>query len=284
MTGGGLQQPTVALQDAPVRHTEKERLTWERELLGLYISAHPLDQYATYLEEQTVPISQMTSDIDGRKMTIGGIVAAVRSIVTKSGSKMAFVRIEDKFAESELIIFPNLYEQIGADLVQDAIIRATGKVSARDRDGNITSDVKMIADEVQIVSDEEIRSYEAHGSKMQKPKTSRRLPTPNQRAKNDFAKKTASAATVAQAETQPTVSVSAEPLRKLYVHVKNPDDQSALLSIKQVCELHPGLGDVVLVLGEDKRSAIKMPFRVDGNDALVGELVKILGEDAVVLK
>lgn len=278
----GLVQPTVTLQDAPVKHTEKERLTWERELLGLYISAHPLDSYATYLEEQTVPISEMTSDIDGRKLTIGGIVSSIRSIVTKSGSKMAFVKLEDKVAETELIIFPNLYEQIGADLVQDAVVRATGKVSARDREGNITSDVKMIADEVQIVSDQELRSYESHGQKMLKPKSSQRLPSPKQRVKNEQAR--SSAAAVSKPANDPSVVIAAEPLRKLFVHVKNPDDQTALLSIKKLCELHPGLGDVVLVLGADKRSAIKMPFRVDGSSDLIGDLVKVLGEDAVVLK
>jgi DNA polymerase-3 subunit alpha len=282
MIGGGMTQPTVTLLDAPVKHTEKERLTWERELLGLYISAHPLDQYSVYLQEQTVPISEMTSDIDGRKMTIGGIVSSVRSIVTKSGSKMAFVKLEDKFAETELIVFPSLYEQIGPELIQDAVVRATGKVNARDRDGNVTTDVKMIADELQIVSDAEIRSYEAHGSKMQRPKGSQRLPTPKQRVKNEAAKSVAAA--VAQPKPTPTIAVDAEPLKKLFVHVKEPDNQTALLSIKKLCEMHPGLGDVVLVLGADKRSAIKMPFRVDGSDALIGALVKVVGEDAVVLK
>ena len=56
------------------------------------------------------------------------------------------------------------------------------------------------------------------------------------------------------------------------------------MKVKQVCGLFPGLCDIVLVLGPDKQSAIKMPFRVDGGDELVGRLVKILGEDAVALK
>ena len=48
---------------------------------------------------------------------------------------MAFVGIEDKFGEGEIIVFPNLYEKVGAKLVQDAVIRVSGKNSARDRDG-----------------------------------------------------------------------------------------------------------------------------------------------------
>lgn len=78
--------------------------------------------------------------------------------------------------------------------------------------------------------------------------------------------------------------IATEPLKKVYVQVKDPDDHSLLLQLKQVCAQFPGVSDVVLVLGNDKKTAIKMPFRVDQTDALVGELVKILGEDAVILK
>ena len=75
-----------------------------------------------------------------------------------------------------------------------------------------------------------------------------------------------------------------QPLKKLFIHVKDPDNQAALMQIKQTCNDFPGINEIVLVLGEDKKSAIKMPFRVDTSDELIGRLVKILGEDAVVLK
>ncbi|TWP16973.1 DNA polymerase III subunit alpha [TM7 phylum sp. oral taxon 352] len=101
-------QSTLHLQKAPVKHDDKERLMWERELLGLYISAHPLDRYETYLSEQTQPLTQLVPEYDSRMMTVGGIISTVRTIVTKSGSKMAFVGIEDKFGEGEIIVFPNL--------------------------------------------------------------------------------------------------------------------------------------------------------------------------------
>ena len=163
LLGGTSVQPTVTMQISPVKHTDRERLTWERELMGLYVSAHPLDNYDTYFEEQTVSLSQVTPDVDGKKATIGGLISTVRSIVTKSGTKMAFVGLEDKTGESEVIIFPNLYEQIGAKLVQDAVVLVSGKISARDRDGNIGTDAKMIADEVQFISDQELNGYESIG-------------------------------------------------------------------------------------------------------------------------
>lgn len=276
MDSMAMVHPTVSLIEAPTKHTDKERLAWERELLGLYISAHPLDNYDAYFEEQTIPLGELSAEIDGQVVTIGGLISSVRSIVTKSGTKMAFIKLEDKTSETEVIVFPNLFEQIGPQLVQDAVIRATGKVTARDREGNVTSDIKMIADEIQIVGDDELNSYESNGQKMKKPSgpaavRARRAPKPAQAA-------------TANTPAAEYVPLEVEAIKKLYIHIKDPDDQESLMKLKQICSEFPGFNDIVLVLGEDKKSAIKLPFKVDTSDALVGQLVKILGEDAVVLK
>ena len=70
----------------------------------------------------------------------------------------------------------------------------------------------------------------------------------------------------------------------LYINIKNPDDHQALMSLKQACKDHPGTIEVILVLGEEKKSAIRLPFKVEDSAALLGKLVKSLGEDAVVMK
>ena len=276
-----LAQPSVAMLDAPVKHTDKERLTWERELLGLYISAHPLDNYDAYFNEQTVPMTELSTDIDGKAITVGGLISSVRSIVTKSGSKMAFVKIEDKTSETEIIVFPSIYEVVGGQLLQDSVIRVSGKVNARDRDGNLSTDIKIIADDVQVVDDSELRNYESHGKKMDKPKahTAGVMAKRNKAATKDRDEAEAKEkARVVYAVVEPA------PIKKLFVHVKNPDDKDALMKLKQICGEYPGISEIVLVLGADKKSAIKMPFKVDGSDNLIGALVKILGEDAVVYK
>jgi DNA polymerase-3 subunit alpha len=282
-------QPSITLQTAPVKYTDKERLTWERELLGLYISAHPLDNYDTYFEEQTIPLAHVKPDVDGKKATIGGLVTTVRTIVTKSGSKMAFVGLEDKTGEGEVIVFPNLYEQIGAKLQQDAVIRASGKISARDRDGNLGDEAKMIADEIVEVTDDELRTYESTGRKMDTPKMSNKVKA--MRVAEFRAKKVgASVSAPATLKTKESPSEKPRPImeipsvKKLFVHIRNPDDHDSLLQLKRVCGEFAGSTDIVLVLGEDKKSAIRLPFRVDASDELVGELVKLLGEDCVVVK
>lgn len=283
-------QPSISLQTAPTKYTDKEYLTWERELLGLYISAHPLDNYDKYFEEQTIPLARMTPDVDGKKATIGGLVSTVRTIVTKSGTKMAFVGLEDKTAEGEVIVFPNLFEQVGAKLVQDAVIRVSGKISARDRDGNLGSDAKMIADEINVVSDEELRSYESTGRKMETPRMSSKVKAmrvAEHKAKKSGVPISAPATTPPKDETpkeKPRPIMDIPPVKKLFVHIKNPDDHESLLALKRICSEFPGGSDIILVLGADKKSAIKLPFRVDSSDNLISALVKQLGEDCVVLK
>ena len=285
-------QSTLHLQKAPVKHDDKERLMWERELLGLYISAHPLDRYETYLSEQTQPLTQLVPEYDSRMMTVGGIISTVRTIVTKSGSKMAFVGIEDKFGEGEIIVFPNLYEKVGAKLVQDAVIRVSGKNSARDRDGNLGNESKLIADDIIVITDNDINGYESTGRKMDAPKISSAVKKERREAyrnqKNGVSPKSAvkNDAAKPQPKTHSApVNVAPEiPASKLFVYIKDPNDHSRLVKMKSVCSENAGTTDVVLVLGEKEKSAMRLPFKVDANDNLLSQLKNTLGEECVVLK
>ena len=273
--GGSSLIPSIDLKSAPVKYTDKEKLMWERELLGLYISAHPLDNFDAFFEEQMIALKSVTPTIDGQKVTIGGLVTTLRTIITKSGTKMAFVGLEDKTGETEVIVFPNLYEQIGQRLAQDLVIKVTGKISARDKDGNTLADAKMIADEIDIISDKELASYESTGRKMAAPT-----------GKGKVYRKKA----VASSDEKPVVRAEAVAVRPvislpdLYVHVKDPNDTNSLLELKKTCALYPGEQSVIMVLGPDKSKAIRLPFRVDCDANLLGQLVKIFGEDAIATK
>lgn len=289
-------ESTVELLTAPKQHTDKERLTWERELLGLYVSAHPLDRYVKYFEEQTQPLSQVQPNTDGQKATIGGIVIDVRTIITKSGTKMAFVKMEDKTGEGEVIIFPNLYAEIGDRLKIDAVLKIEGKVSARDRDGNLKPDAQIIAETVSVITDEELENYESTGHRAEGLKA-RKVPqtkTVSQRVSNGkkhtFSPKNNGAVSKAQNSNEiPNKSrlaenYQAEKIQRVFLHIKNPSDHKSLLSIRKICEKFPGMSEVILVLGEVEKSAIRMRFKVDASSKLLKELVLLLGEECVVLK
>lgn len=273
-------QSTLNLQISPNKHSNRERLMWERELMGLYISAHPLDSYDKYFEEQTVAISKLTPGMDGEKVTIGGLVSRIRTIVTKNGAKMAFVGIEDKTGETEIIVFPSLYEKYSDQLTQDAVLRISGKINARDRDGNLGDEAKIIADEIEVINDKDLENYQSTGQKMQQP-------TVKSRAQSKPKRYSQAANTYQQAGKQKNVSAKVEykeiKISTLYLRVNSPDDQERLLAIKNTCGKFPGLSEVILVLGDDK-SAMRMPFRVDICDELSKRLVEILSEKDVIIK
>ncbi|HMQ95745.1 MAG TPA: DNA polymerase III subunit alpha [Candidatus Saccharibacteria bacterium] len=275
---------TIELRSAPTRHSEKETLMWERELLGLYISAHPLDNYESFFREQTIPLTQVTKEIDGQSVTVGGIISTVRTIVTKNGKKMAFVGIEDKMAEGEVIVFPNLYDQLADKLVQDAIIKVTGKVNARDRDGNMLDEAKIIADEINIITDKELMSYESTGENMKAP-TSRapyRRKVPASASASKPKATTVSVSAKSVTASPPPVFEKPQP-QTLYLRVENPEDTQVLLNIKSTCSDYPGSDEVILVVGGDKK-ALRMPFKIGLSNGLESQLVALLGKDAVVIK
>ena len=281
--GGDKLMPSVELKTSPVKYTNKEQLMWERELLGLYISAHPLDNYDAFFEEQTIPLHACTPQIDGQKVSVGGLVSTIRTIVTKAGTKMAFVGIEDKTSEMELIVFPRLYEQLGDSLQQDAVLKVSGTVNARDRDGNMTDEAKVIADEVNIVTDKELNEYQSHGRKMTAPKG--RAAVKNKRYPRKSGGGAPAVTAAASAKAAP--AITAKPLEKMetvYVKVKNPSDRDLLVSLKKLCSQNPGQNDIIMILGEDKSNAIRLPFRVDAQSNLRAGLAELLGDECVKVK
>ena len=272
--------PEVEISPAPKKHSEKERLAWERELMGLYISAHPLDKYETYLKEQTMPIAEMKPDLDGAAVVLGGIITDVRTIVTKKGSKMAFVKIEDKTEAIELVVFPATYEKVGAKLVVDAVIKVRGKINARDASGNKTGEAKINAEDIELISDEEVENYEATGAAMQAPKSAAPV---NKRRYSSQA-----SATFKQGLTREKGAAleyeDAKPLKlkKVFIQVDDPNDSERLVAMRDLCIKRAGLSEVILVFGaaEEKR-AMRMPFRVEYGEELMQQLQEIYGEDKV---
>jgi DNA polymerase-3 subunit alpha len=269
-----MEQPGVEITPAPAKHTDKERLMWERELMGLYISSHPLDSYEGYFAEQTLSFDQVTPEIDGQSVTVGGIIAAVRTIITKSGSKMAFVRLENKTSDLEVIVFPSVFEQVGDSLVQDAVIRVDGKVNAHDQNGN-TTEAKVTADSITVLTDDELDRYEKTGVAMQAPAGRK---APKKRPPKNIAMQVSKSPTAAPVAMEPIK------LNKLYVHIKDPNDEAALRELKKHCSAHPGVEDMVLVLGDGSdKKAMRMPFRVETSE-LTSVLVKTFGEECVKIK
>lgn len=126
----GNHQPRLALRDAlPV--SSEERLAWERELLGLYISGNPLEKYRNLFEKKLIPAGEITDRFANREVMIGGTIEAVKKITTKSGDPMVFMKIKDFTKTLEVTIFPSIMKETTFELKEGAVAVIQGKVELR---------------------------------------------------------------------------------------------------------------------------------------------------------
>ena len=252
-------KPQLALDAATITYPLREQLAWERELLGLYLSQHPLETFELILAEQTTPLNTLKSEHDGKAVNVGGAVMEMREIMTKKGQKMAFVKIADQFGELELILFPSIYQQTIGIWERDRIVLVKGKINAKDRDGNIGADLKILVDDAREITAEQAEAYQATGKK-------KKTPTVNKK--------------VAVATKPKTL----EPINpRLYIRVEQSDDTDTLMTLKQAIDQKQGDTEVVLVVGpEATKQIIRLPMRVHAQD-IMPELSELVGSDNVKL-
>ncbi|HJV44957.1 MAG TPA: DNA polymerase III subunit alpha [Bacillota bacterium] len=109
--------------------TAKENLELEKELLGLYVSGHPLDEFDYILRRKEVtPISELTSASKIEMILSAGVLVEVKTITTKKGESMAFATLEDKLGQAELVFFPNVYNRYLSLIKKDKKLVVQGKV------------------------------------------------------------------------------------------------------------------------------------------------------------
>jgi DNA polymerase III subunit alpha len=123
--------------------SEHELLAFEKELLGFYLSSHPMESiHAKLIETGVLPIGEITQESIGQTLYIAGIISSVKKIVTKSGSQMAFVEIEDTTGTIEMVVFPKVYERNVQHIKPDTLLKIKGKVDEKD------DKITMLIDEI----------------------------------------------------------------------------------------------------------------------------------------
>lgn len=139
-------------------------LSMEKDMLGVYISGHPLNEYKEIIERYTTltsaDLQRQTEDgeadagqmeqavgqsgpADGQKAVMAGVVTNIRRLITKKNQQMAFVTIEDFFGETEVIVFPKVYEMNAHIIAEDAILAVSGRISMREEE-----QPKLLADTI----------------------------------------------------------------------------------------------------------------------------------------
>ncbi len=130
--GNALFIPTALILTAGTPISLKQKLDWEKELLGMYVSGHPLDAYNEALKGAKLTIGAIKSEPrPGLPVVLPVLVAEARTILTKSGEKMAFIKFTDKTGDIEGVVFPRLYKERGTAVTPGACLLIKGSVSNR---------------------------------------------------------------------------------------------------------------------------------------------------------
>lgn len=119
------------LPDEP-EWTEPERLAHEKDMLGFYLSGHPLERYLTDLNALGIRSSQDAGELpEGADVKLGGLISETRSHTDRNGRPMAFGTIEDLDGAMDLVVFPDAFEKVKAAFVADAMVVVQGRLSGR---------------------------------------------------------------------------------------------------------------------------------------------------------
>lgn len=144
--GAVVSMPRLRLDKVPqdFRISELEKLQWEREHLGVFLSRHPLNEFEGKLPHYVKKISEMreAESDGGRESAIAGMVVGIKKMITKTKQNMAFARVEDQSGGIEAIVFPKMLEESEELWREGKMLLIKGKISLKDQD------VKILVDSV----------------------------------------------------------------------------------------------------------------------------------------
>jgi DNA polymerase-3 subunit alpha len=138
----GFGTADIPLPDVP-DFSESQILAMEKELLGLYISGHPLASVAEAIRKvATMSVRDLSNAEDGAYATLAGVIIGRKQIITRTGQPMAFVQIEDLTGQVEVVVFPRTYQECADILARDAIVVVKGRVDVKEEG------IKILADSI----------------------------------------------------------------------------------------------------------------------------------------
>lgn len=234
----------IELQHVP-EASKEERLSWERELLGIYISEHPLDEFKESLNLIPNKNKDLYSLIDGKNVEIGGIVSIIKKFITKTGEPMLFVTIEDLTGVIEVLVFPSILKQDPVLWQEGNILHIAGRLSYRDNKGN-SSEPKIIVDKVKKLEKKPVLFN--HFKVFDSSENAKNIPI-------------------------------------LHLKIKKEGSRELLQKIKEILLTSTGESAVILHLPDGERyKPIKITSRIKINAHIISKLEELLGKDSVRVK
>ncbi|MFH1412761.1 MAG: OB-fold nucleic acid binding domain-containing protein, partial [bacterium] len=220
----------------PVSNAEK--LSWEKELLGLYISEHPFNEYKKQLSDIAIPLSELAQHNGKSDVNVAGVIVDIKSILTRKNERMLFVKIEDGVDNVEILVFPRLLKDTAEIWQEGEAVICQGTVSDKD------NEIKVLVNKAAKLSLNNL------GQDLQKFK---KIAVANN--KNELK---------AQPFSQPLKLVAEQAVLK----------KELLIDLKQLLNKFPGKSKVYLkIVSGDKYKIVQGEIEVDNNEKLRNNII-----------
>jgi DNA polymerase-3 subunit alpha len=239
------QAPKLYMKDSEPT-PENIKLIWEKELLGLYITSHPLKSLTLFLQKTNVKeIRQLTTSLNS-PISIVGVVDKVKRIITKKNESMVFATMEDYTGSVEVIVFPSLYKTTRNIWQEGNALLIKGKISNKD------NEIKVLAEEARQLDLEQIkRTYASIATTMAVDQTK-----------------------IAQTSLQITHKNN-----HVYLELPIRTKQKFIEELKKIFNAHPGEHKVLVVVKQNKRlKQIATNFSISYNEAVRKKIELIYAE------
>ena len=243
----------LRLKPAPAV-TQRDILTWEKELLGLYVSSHPFREYGARLQGLFTPIVNLAEKKKEKSVRIGGMVTSAKKILTKNNDPMVFVKLEDMTGDIEVVIFPRVYRDKPEIWASDKALVVSGRVQEKD------DELKFLAEtgyEITPDNIDEVAKYI------------------DNRGATGAGQGTGSDPTTGDAQP-------ASPQQAVTLNLRAQLPESILLKLRTIFDLHPGAYHVYFAVDNaGGKQKILSSYRIAFDELIAKELEGILGTDTV---
>jgi DNA polymerase-3 subunit alpha len=260
MVSNGSPTTPLVLKNAPPA-TQSEILAWEKELLGLYVSAHPFKEYSDRLAGLFVPTTQLADKTKEKNVRIGGVAITAKKILTKNNEPMVFLKIEDVFGDVEAVVFPRVYRDKPELWVEGKAMVLSGRVQEKDGEPKflVETGYELTPDNL-----DEVAKYL----------------NPEAFAAAQRAKWTEEAETTQAPANAPDLTKPIQQAITLYLRAQLPE--TILLTLRSVLDKHPGHYKVFFAIDNASgKQKILSSYRVAFDELIAKELEGILGPDTV---
>ncbi|WP_054957046.1 DNA polymerase III subunit alpha [Paenibacillus dakarensis] len=281
-----------------------QQLELERELLGMYLSGHPLDDYDSLLQNAgTDRLMDLTEVPDDTMVTVAGMVVSLKTITTKQGKAMAFMEWEDQIERCEVVLFPEVWKRSAYLIEKGALLALRAKVQQQDEG------FKLLAEELAPLEKDKLtplvrktKSRTASASPITAASGQETVPGSKQQEHIEKESMTAPAhdrgdrkgssapkKTIRVPESSNRAaarSVSSRHEQRVFVKIKpEAEDPQLLVKLKELLQEHPGPVPTVLFYERSQKVlGLSDAYRIKPSPALFAHMEQMLGKDTVKVK